>query len=118
MAAKPHSPPPAAAPAVAPAAAGPDFEIGKLGPTPIRDLALSLEESPLAPVLAELEHELEGRGVRRPRPRFYLSTEWGVPFGTIAIARRQLRPLSGAPAGGSWRARPSAIASRLAGKLL
>ena len=25
-------------------------------------------------------------GVRRLKPRFYLSTEWGVPTGTIAIA--------------------------------
>jgi Putative zinc-binding metallo-peptidase len=85
MAAKrhPHS---AAAPAVAPAAAGPDFEVGKLGPTPIRDLALSLADSPLAPVLAELERELEGHGLRHLRPRFYLSTEWGVPFGTVAVA--------------------------------
>ncbi len=64
---------------------GPNFETGKLGPTPIRELGVSLAGSPLAPALAELERELEGRGIRL-RPRFYLSTEWGVPFGTIAIA--------------------------------
>ncbi|MBV8201459.1 MAG: putative zinc-binding metallopeptidase [Acidobacteria bacterium] len=77
---------PSTAPAVAPAVAGPDFESGKLGPTPIRELALSLEGSPLAPLLDELGRELESHGIRRLRPQFYLSTEWGVPFGTIAIA--------------------------------
>jgi hypothetical protein len=35
--------------------------------------------------LAEFKQELEERGVR-PVPHFYLSTEWGVPFGTISIA--------------------------------
>jgi hypothetical protein len=29
---------------------------------------------------------LDGAGFRRLRPRFYLSTEWGVPFETVAIA--------------------------------
>src|SRR5260370_28854202 len=85
MAVKPPSLPPTAA-AAAPGAAGPDFESRKLGPTPIRDLALSLADSPLAPLLDELGRELESHGIRRLRPHFYLSTEWGVPFGTIAIA--------------------------------
>jgi len=85
MAAKPPSLPSTAA-AAAPGAAGPDFESGKLGLTPIRDLALSLADPPLAPVLDELGRELERHGIRRLRPHFYLSTEWGVPFGTIAIA--------------------------------
>ncbi|HYL06415.1 MAG TPA: putative zinc-binding metallopeptidase [Thermoanaerobaculia bacterium] len=85
MAAKPPSLPPTAA-AAAPGSAGPDFESGKLGPTPIRDLALSLADSPLAPLLDELGRELDNHGIRRLRPHFYLSTEWGVPFGTIAIA--------------------------------
>lgn len=53
---------------------------------PIRDLGLKIEGTPLEPVIAEFEGELEAAGVRRVRPRFYLSTEWGVPFGTIAIA--------------------------------
>ena len=30
--------------------------------------------------------ELDSRGFTRLRPRFYLSTEWGVPFGTVAMA--------------------------------
>ena len=38
------------------------------------------------PILAEFEDELHQVGIIRVRPRFYLSTEWGVPFETIAIA--------------------------------
>ena len=37
-------------------------------------------------MIAEFERELEAAGICRVRPRFYLSTEWGVPFGTVAIA--------------------------------
>jgi hypothetical protein len=37
-------------------------------------------------VIEEFERELEAQGIRRVRPRFYLSTEWGVPFGMVAIA--------------------------------
>jgi hypothetical protein len=37
-------------------------------------------------LLAEFETELVRAGVRRLRPRFYLSTEWGVEEGTVAIA--------------------------------
>ena len=53
---------------------------------PIRDLGLTVAGTPLEPVLAEFDKELEQAGIVRPRPRFYLSTEWGVPFGTVAIA--------------------------------
>jgi len=56
------------------------------GDRPIRDLGLRIEETELEPVIAEFERELEAAGVCRVRPRFYLSTEWGVPFGTVAIA--------------------------------
>lgn len=56
------------------------------GATPIRDLNLSIAGSPLEPVLEEFRRELESAGLRRVRPRFYLSTEWGVPEGTVAIA--------------------------------
>lgn len=59
--------------------AGPD-------PTPIRDLNLTIAGSPLEPILASFLDELDAAGVRRVRPRFYLSTEWGVPDGTVAIA--------------------------------
>jgi hypothetical protein len=67
---------------------GPDFEATRhpLPAVPIRELGLAIAGSPLEPILAEFEVELEGAGIRRLRPRFYLSTEWGVPEGTIAIA--------------------------------
>lgn len=54
--------------------------------TPIRDLGLTIEGSPLEPILAEFHRELRARGITRVVPRFYLSTEWGVPDGTIAVA--------------------------------
>jgi hypothetical protein len=53
---------------------------------PIRGLGLSLEDTQLASVLAEFERELDRVGIMRLRPRYYLSTEWGVPTGSIAIA--------------------------------
>jgi hypothetical protein len=56
------------------------------GDRPIRDLGLTIAGTALAPVIAEFEGELAAAGLVRVRPRFYLSTEWGVPFGTIAIA--------------------------------
>jgi len=69
----------------------PDSETHADGPSSpaavaIRDLGLTIEGSPLAPVLAEFARELESAGVRRVRPRFYLSTEWGVAEGTVAVA--------------------------------
>jgi putative zinc-binding metallo-peptidase len=62
------------------------FQEAHLGERPIRDLGLTIEGTDLEPVLAELAGELAAAGIRRVRPRFYLSTEWGVPFGTVAIA--------------------------------
>ena len=56
------------------------------GQTPIRDLKLAIEGTPLAPLVEQATRELADAGVRRLRPRYYLSTEWGVPFGTIAVA--------------------------------
>jgi Putative zinc-binding metallo-peptidase len=53
---------------------------------PIRDLGLTVEGTPLEPILAEFVAELERSGIDRIRPRFYLSTEWGVPSGSTAIA--------------------------------
>ena len=53
--------------------------------TPIRDLGLTIEGTELAPVVAEFLREVERLGLA-VRPRCYLSTEWGVPFGTVAIA--------------------------------
>jgi hypothetical protein len=54
--------------------------------TPLRDLKLRLEGTPLGAVVDEFRGELRRAGVERVRPRFYLSTEWGVPFGTVAVA--------------------------------
>ena len=54
--------------------------------TPIRDLGLTIPGSDLEPILAEFDVELRHAGLNRVRPRFYLSTEWGVPEGTVAVA--------------------------------
>jgi hypothetical protein len=62
------------------------FHESNLWSTPIRDLGLTIEGTRLEPILEELKDELRQRGITRVRPRFYLSTEWGVPFETIAIA--------------------------------
>jgi hypothetical protein len=53
---------------------------------PIRDLGLSLAGSALEPIVAEVEAERERAGLKRLRPRYYLSTEWGVHEGTVAVA--------------------------------
>jgi hypothetical protein len=53
---------------------------------PIREIGVRIAGTPLEPVLKEFEAELERAGIRRLKPRFYLSDEWGVPFGTTAIA--------------------------------
>jgi hypothetical protein len=53
---------------------------------PICALGLTIAGSPLEPLLVEFEAELTRAGIRRLRPRFYLSTEWGVTEGTITIA--------------------------------
>jgi hypothetical protein len=53
---------------------------------PIRELGLTLEGTVLEPILEEFTAELAAAGITRLRPRFYLSTEWGVPFETIAMA--------------------------------
>jgi hypothetical protein len=62
------------------------FQETNLWATPIRDLGLTIEGTRLEPILQEFEAELRAGGLTRVRPRFYLSTEWGVPFETVAIA--------------------------------
>jgi hypothetical protein len=62
------------------------FHESNLWSTPIRDLGLTIAGTRLEPILDEFAGELRGAGLTRVRPRFYLSTEWGVPFGTVAIA--------------------------------
>ncbi|MEZ4411554.1 MAG: hypothetical protein R2910_01045 [Gemmatimonadales bacterium] len=62
------------------------FRESTLWSMPIRDLGLTIEGTRLEPVVDEFRRELEVLGLRRVSPRFYLSTEWGVPFETVAIA--------------------------------
>src|SRR5215208_314126 len=68
------------------AAAPAEFHESNLWSTPIRDLGLTIAGTRLEPILEEVEAERLGAGLTRVRPRFYLSTEWGVPFETVAIA--------------------------------
>jgi hypothetical protein len=51
---------------------------------PIRDLGLSIAGTALEPVILEFEREIEQLGLA-VKPRFYLSTDWGVVTGTVAI---------------------------------
>ena len=53
---------------------------------PLRDLGLTIIGTPLDQILQDFQRELKERGITRVEPKFYLSTEWGVPFGTISIA--------------------------------
>ena len=57
-----------------------------LGSRRLRHLGLTIAGTPLEAVIREFEQEVADRGVVKVRPHFYLSTEWGVPFGTISIA--------------------------------
>ena len=64
------------------------FEGGgtRRGATPIRDLGLTIQGTALEPILEAFEREIIAAGITRIKPRFYLSTEWGVPYESIAIA--------------------------------
>ena len=64
----------------------PGFQETNLRTTQIRDLGLQIAGTKLEPVIRDFEAELAGAKLTKLRPRFYLSTEWGVAFGTIAIA--------------------------------
>jgi hypothetical protein len=63
-----------------------EFREANLGSTAIRDLRLTIAGTPLEGIIAKFLEELDRAGIKKLRPRFYLSTEWGVPFETIAIA--------------------------------
>jgi Putative zinc-binding metallo-peptidase len=63
-----------------------DFQEAKPGDVPMRELGLTIAGTSLEPILAEFAEELAAVGIGRVKPRFYLSTEWGVPFETIAVA--------------------------------
>jgi hypothetical protein len=75
-----------AMPAAEPAPVPSRFHESNLWATPIRDLGLTISGTPLQPIIEEFREELRQAGITRVRPRFYLSTEWGVAFETIAIA--------------------------------
>src|SRR5688572_5639734 len=66
--------------------ATPTFKEAAFSSTPIRDLGLAIEGTRLEPILAVLRQDIERLGLRRLQPRFYLSTEWGVPFETVSLA--------------------------------
>ena len=63
----------------------PSFRESNLFGTPIRNLGLVIAGTRLEPIVREFEQELAERGITRLKPRFHLSTEWGVPFGTVVI---------------------------------
>ena len=52
----------------------------------ICDFRLQIQGGPLEGILARFEVELADAGIRRLHPHYYLSDEWGVPDGTVAIA--------------------------------
>ncbi|HYH06019.1 MAG TPA: putative zinc-binding metallopeptidase [Thermoanaerobaculia bacterium] len=54
-------------------------------PVRIRDLGMSLEQSPVAELVRRLYAELETKGLRHFRPLCYLSDEWGSPSGEPVI---------------------------------
>ena len=62
------------------------FHEGALDARPIRDLGLAIAGTRLEPCIAEVRGELRRAGIVALEPRFYLSTEWGVSFGTVAVA--------------------------------
>ena len=60
-------------------------EARKLLNVPIRELGMSLESSPVAPLVRRLYSELEFKGLHHFRPYCYLSDEWGSPSGEPVI---------------------------------
>lgn len=82
----------------------PAFERNKLRRTKLSDLGLTIEGTPLEPVIAEFEAEVRARNIR-VAPHCYLTTEWGVPFPSVSIgipfylAHPELRELHGEAVG-------------------
>ncbi len=62
------------------------FREAHLDQQPIRNLGLAIAGTRLEPLVAAFEREIAAVGLAHVRARFYLSTEWGVPFGTVAVA--------------------------------
>lgn len=61
------------------------FRESKLLQSPIRDLKLEINGTRLEPIVVAFQKELLAKGVTRLKAHCYLSTEWGVSFGGIAI---------------------------------
>ena len=81
------------------------FRESNLFGSKIRDLGLTIDGTRLSPVIEEFRGELKRAGITRLVPEFYLTTEWGVPFGTVVIgipfylARPDLTELHGEEVG-------------------
>ena len=60
-------------------------EARQLLPVRIRDLGMSLDQSPVAELVRHLYAELDDKGLRHFRPHCYLSDEWGSPSGEPVI---------------------------------
>ena len=52
---------------------------------PIREMGLKLEGSPIERFVQQVYRELDHKGLKKFRPRFYLSDEWGCPDQQPAI---------------------------------
>jgi hypothetical protein len=61
------------------------FEEGSFRARPIRDLGLKIADTRLAPIVERFRRELADAGIVQVQPSFYLSTDWGVVFGSISI---------------------------------
>jgi hypothetical protein len=61
-------------------------DAGSIGATPLRDLGLSITAAPLGNLIRMVRDELTNHGLTQLVPHFYLSPDWGVPFGTISVA--------------------------------
>jgi hypothetical protein len=61
------------------------FRESALWSTPLKDLGLAIAGTRLEPILAEFQKEVDRLGLQ-VKPHYYLSDEWGVPTGTVAIA--------------------------------
>ncbi|HUR29268.1 MAG TPA: putative zinc-binding metallopeptidase [Planctomycetota bacterium] len=62
------------------------FQEANLRTERIRDLGLSIEGTRLEPVIDEFQAEIAALPLAHLTPTFYLSTEWGVVFGSQSIA--------------------------------
>ena len=60
-------------------------EARQLLPVRIRDLGMSLDQSPVAELVRHLYAELDAKGLPHFRPHCYLSDEWGSPSGEPVI---------------------------------